>query len=173
MSVYFISDLHLGHRGIVAHTERTEGSWRGGGTTVEEHDEWVMDQLHSVPATKRTLWWIMGDVAMDPNKLRLLAQLPGTQRLIFGNHDKFQTSRYTRYFSGVHGGFKKYGLWVTHIPVHPAELRGHPNIHGHCHHDTLRDDPRYLNVAIEWAPGRKPMELEEVRAHFENLGIAL
>jgi calcineurin-like phosphoesterase family protein len=111
----------------------------------------------------------MGDVAMEVSKLSLIAQLPGRKILIPGNHDLFDTQVYLKYFDKILGGFKKYKCWLTHMPLHDAELRGHYNIHGHCHHNTLSYDKRYLNVAIEWLPEKRPITLDEVREHF-NLG---
>jgi len=134
-----------------------------GGTTVAEHDEWVIGQLLSINPTKRTLWWILGDVAMDIGPLELLRVVPGRKILVIGNHDKFDTNVYLKYFERVCGMVKKYGMWLTHAPLHPAELRGKPNIHGHSHVEQL-DDPRYLNVAIEHLPDMRPITLDEVRA---------
>lgn len=168
MSVFFISDLHLGHKNILKHTERA-GTFRGG-TTVEEHDEWVIQQCLSVGATKRTLWWLLGDVAMEVEKLALLDRLPGRKMLILGNHDLFQTGVYLKHVEAIKGGIKKYNCWLSHIPVHPAELRGLSNIHGHCHHGTLQDDVRYLNTAIEWLPQQRPISLDEVRVLLKGQG---
>lgn len=162
MSVFFVSDLHLGHRSILRHTAGVEGAWRGG-TTVEEHDEWVIEQLMSVHPTKRTFWWVLGDVAMDAEHLRLLDRVPGRKVLVAGNHDDLGLDTYTRHFEQVHGIRKRYGLWITHAPLHPVELRGLCNVHGHCHHHSTRDDPRYLNVCIEWLPDRRPISLDEIR----------
>jgi calcineurin-like phosphoesterase family protein len=165
--VYFISDLHLGHRTIMRHTRDVEGAFRGDpDASVAEHDEWVMEQLLSVRADKHTLWWILGDVAMEVAQLELLRALPGRKRLMLGNHDLFQTPVYLKHFESVHGTIKKYGMWLSHVPVHEVELRGIPNVHGHCHHDSLKHDSRYLNVAIEWV--QHPLSLEQVRSHFDE-----
>ena len=166
MSVFFVSDLHLGHRTALRHSQEA-GAPRGG-TTVEEHDEWVIGQCLSVGPTKRTLWWLLGDVAMEVERLTLLDRLPGRKMLILGNHDLFQTGVYLKHVEAIKGGVKKYKCWLSHIPVHPDELRGLPNIHGHCHHHTLRDDPRYLNTAIEWLPHQRPISLDEVRKLFND-----
>jgi calcineurin-like phosphoesterase family protein len=150
------------------HANDVPGAWRGPGSTVGEHDAWVLDRLLSVPSDKRTLWWIMGDVAMAIEKLELLRQLPGRMRLVMGNHDLFQTGVYLKYFESVHGMVKRYKMWITHAPLHETELRGFPNIHGHAHHNPLRNDPRYLNVAIDWLPDGLPLELEQVREIFRR-----
>ena len=161
MSVFFVSDLHLGHKTILRHG--LEAGAPRGGVTVEEHDEWVINQCLSVGPNKKTFWWLLGDVAMEMDRLALLNRLPGRKMLILGNHDLFQTGVYLKYVEAIKGGVKKYGHWLTHIPVHPEELRGLRNIHGHCHHNTLKGDSRYLNTAIEWLPNQRPISLDEVR----------
>lgn len=161
--VYFISDLHLSHRTILAHCPQR------GGRTVMAHDMWVIEQMLSVkPDEKRTLWWILGDVSMEVEALELLNKVPGRKRLVLGNHDLFDTQVYLKYFESVHGMVKKYGMWLTHAPMHPDELRGKPNLHGHCHAEQIRD-PRYYNVAIEHLPNMQPATLEQVRGVWRSV----
>lgn len=63
------------------------------------------------------------------------------------------------YFNKV-CGFEKYKKsWLSHAPIHPAELRGKINIHGHVHDATITDenglpDLRYFNVSLENTGGR-------------------
>lgn len=179
--VFFVSDLHLGHRSVLYHTSLTPGAYRGGlelvlcsgpenPLAIEEHDEWVVGRLLSVQPTKRTLWWVLGDVAMDREKLKLLDRVPGRKRLVLGNHDVFPIRDYLdlAHFESVHGIVKKYGMWLTHAPLHPVELRDKPNVHGHAHGNPLRDDPRYLNVCMEWLPDGRPLSLEEIRVRIEG-----
>ena len=165
--VVFIGDLHLGHRTIVEHS----GDKRGG-ATVEEHDEWVIAQCLSVQPTKRTLWYILGDVAMNIDRLSLLDELPGRKILVLGNHDTMNSQVYLKYFERIVGGFKKYDMWITHMPMHALELYGRPNIHGHTHYNTLWHDPRYLNAAIEWLPDRRPITLDEVNQAWKRRMVA-
>lgn len=44
MSVYFISDLHLSHKRILEFS----GQYRDWASTVEEHDEILIDRINSV-----------------------------------------------------------------------------------------------------------------------------
>lgn len=50
-------------------------------------------------------------------------------------------------------------LWLTHAPIHPDELRGKKNVHGHCHGHIL-NDKRYINVCVEHAD--RPIPIEEI-----------
>jgi calcineurin-like phosphoesterase family protein len=61
----------------------------------------------------------------------------------------------------VAGIIKYKGFWLSHAPIHPEELRGKPNIHGHVHTNTLNDS-RYFNASLENI-GYKPVSIEEVR----------
>ena len=159
--VAFLADLHLGHRTILKHCPQR------GGRTVDAHDMWVIEQMLSINPTKRTLWWVLGDVAMDITCLELLNKVPGRKRLVLGNHDRFQSQVYLKYFESVHGMVKKYDMWLTHAPLHPKELRGKPNVHGHCHVEQIEEMP-YYNVAMERLPNMRPITLEELRETFKK-----
>jgi calcineurin-like phosphoesterase family protein len=65
----------------------------------------------------------------------------------------------------VYGMVKKYKkIWLTHAPIHPKELRGKFNVHGHVHKQSL-NDKRYLNVSME-AINYKPIDLAAVYKYF-------
>jgi calcineurin-like phosphoesterase family protein len=161
--VYCISDLHFGHKKILQFSER----WREG-STVEEHDEILVAKWNSVVG-KRDLVFVLGDVAFSRTVFHTcMPQLAGRKVLVRGNHDELQCGEYLQYFEDVRGIFKKNGHWFSHAPVHPAELRGCKNIHGHVHHNTVRDhyhevDERYINVCVEACDGF-PIDFEEIKA---------
>lgn len=148
-SVRFIADLHLGHK----HICEFSGPYRGDVKTVDEHDAWIIEQWNQV-VLKNDLVMVLGDVCFDKSKLPLLKKMRGSKHLIFGNHDKFGLQEYLKYFDKVHGFTKYKGrAWLSHAPIHPAELRGKFNIHGHLHFKTMCDD-RYINVSVEKLYGR-------------------
>ena len=70
-------------------------------------------------------------------------------------------------------GLEKYkGAWLSHAPIHPAELRGKINIHGHVHYANVLDetgklDNRYFNVSLE-NTGGCPIALNVIK---EILGV--
>jgi calcineurin-like phosphoesterase family protein len=83
-----------------------------------------------------------------------LKELNGVKRLVRGNHDEFKVEKYLQVFEDVLGITTYKGYWVSHAPIHPVELRGKRNIHGHVHGNTIKDneggvDNRYINVCIE------------------------
>ncbi len=162
-SVAFISDLHLGHGNVLVHTAKVPGAYRGG-ATVEEHDEWVIEQCLSIKPNKHTLWWLLGDIAMHPDRLPMIDRLPGRKILVMGNHDnKIPTLVYLKHVERIVGMVKKYGMWITHAPIHSVELRGHPNLHGHMHKNELWWNDRYFNACIDWIPNNRPITLDELR----------
>lgn len=152
--IYFISDLHLGHKKIL------EFSPSRGGSTVDEHDTWIVSQWNSV-IVKRDIVYVLGDVCFDIEKMKLLSLMAGEKRLILGNHDVFPIEEYLKYFTKVYGLTKYKGFWLSHAPIHPEELRGKPNIHGHVHNNIINDS-RYISVCVEALNG-KPISLTTLR----------
>jgi len=152
--VYFTSDLHLGHASII----KFAGAHGREGSNSKEHDEWIIHSWNSI-VRKRDLVWVLGDVAMGGpgtkespgigwTNLAKVAKLNGTKKIILGNHDDMPIEAYQQYFQVVRGMGRHKGHWLSHCPIHPVELRGRKNVHGHVHHNTL-DDDRYINVCVE------------------------
>lgn len=168
--VYFISDLHLGHKSILNFSPDR------GGTDMESHSEWLVDQWNSV-VTKQDLVWVLGDVCFDAAHMAYLKKMRGTKHLILGNHDKFTLKEYFQYFNKVHG-FKKYkGAWLSHAPIHDGSLRKGINIHGHLHANSVKTydftidgmipDKRYFNVSVEPLNGI-PVSYEQILKTLKN-----
>lgn len=166
-SVLFVSDLHLGHKAILDYAKKAIplGAHRGG-TTVAEHDDWVIDRMLAAKPNKNTTWWILGDIAMEEACLLLLDKVPGRKNLIMGNHDLFNTRSYLRHFYDIRGSIKRYGMWLSHIPVPTGDLLGVPCIHGHQHYYPLRGDYRYFNACIEFLPNNIPVSLDYLREEW-------
>jgi len=165
--VYFISDLHLGHTNIL----KFSGALRDG-DTVEEHDQILITKWNST-VRKRDLVYVLGDVCMHKS-LDILGELQGRKVLIRGNHDTHSTEEYLKYFEEVYGIVKYKRFWLSHAPVHPDELRGCKNIHGHVHSSSIKIvqehngfsypeyDKRYINVCCE-VNNSNPIPFEDIR----------
>ena len=81
MKTYFLADMHLGHKNILAYDNRPF-------TTIEEHDQFIMDAwLKTVNPEDRV--YILGDVSWHSSvkTAGFLNELPGKKVLITGNHD--------------------------------------------------------------------------------------
>lgn len=157
--VYFISDLHLGHKNILNFTKGHRF-----GTSVDTHDFALVSQWNSV-VTNRDTVWVLGDVCFDIEKMPLLEEMNGNKKLVLGNHDKFDIGVYLKYFSKVAGLVPYKGYWLSHAPIHPNELRGRKNIHGHVHLSSIEDE-RYINVCVEMSAG-VPRTLEQLDPDYE------
>lgn len=139
----FTSDLHINHiRG---------SQWRGF-SSLDEHNNFIIDSFNSVVKNKDARVFIVGDVLFQPaTSMHFLRRLYGKKYLILGNHD-VDPRRYGDIFEGILGSFSVDGQYaVTHIPIHSSQMeRFKFNIHGHEHmmNITIRD-PRYINVNCE------------------------
>lgn len=168
-TLFFLSDLHLGHESALVWARK----WRDG-ETIEEHDQIIIDKINS-RVKRRDHLYLLGDVTWRDYKLFMLDQIQ-TQNLylIRGNHDDLPTTEYLKYFKEVYGIHKKKGYWLSHAPIHPAELRSCRNIHGHVHQNSIKQDAfftetneceydvNYINVSVEPLDGY-PISLEEIR----------
>jgi len=162
-NVYFISDLHIGHKNILGFS----GDLRLGDTT-EQHDAMLIHSIATVCSSKRDILYILGDVCFEIEKMEMLDKIPARKILVRGNHDCLQLDVYAKYFEDVLGMVRYKGYWLTHSPIHPDELRGRKNIHGHVHQNTvkLKDDEvdsRYINVCVENCQSR-PVNFQLIKA---------
>lgn len=154
-NVFFIGDPHLGHRNIVKFRKYL------GFATEPEHREWIMDNWQSVVGNRDKVF-VMGDAAFGEDALKEFAKLNGNKVLIRGNHDDGWTAREAlTYFQDIHGMLKYKKFWLTHCPIHPNELWGKVNIHGHVHKNSV-NDPRYFNVSVENINGT-PITFQEIQ----------
>ena len=159
MSAYFISDLHLGHKNVLKFSPSRQGA------CIEEHDEILIDKWNTI-VSKRDTCYVLGDVAWTRIALQKASRLKGNKHLITGNHDLFRLEEYAVYFKVRPGILKYKGMWLSHAPIHPLELRGKLNVHGHVHTETVPDS-RYLNVCVEALNGY-PISLEEINEKYRN-----
>lgn len=167
--VFFTSDLHLGHQKVLKFQD-DEGNLTRNFTTIEEHDACICDNWVSLVENEDKIF-VLGDVAFTLDGLELLRKLPGRKYLIRGNHDIFSLRDYSYVFEDIYGlyyykGRGKTKLWLSHAPIHPQELRGRCNVHGHLHHKIV-PNATYLNVCLEYTDFR-PISLETVKSLIET-----
>lgn len=83
MTVWFTSDLHLGHTRIVELSHRPF-------KTIQEHDK-ALASRWAGSVRPDDIVWVLGDISVEgsyKHALGLLKSLPGRKRLITGNHDQ-------------------------------------------------------------------------------------
>jgi calcineurin-like phosphoesterase family protein len=161
--VFFISDTHFGHRGILSFPSTKPFRPFD---TIEEHDAELIKRWNSVVGEKDIVWHL-GDFCFGKRNLQLAAYLNGKKRLVMGNHDMYGAYDYLQYFERIMGCVEYKGMILTHIPVHESNMtRFYMNVHGHVHTNTLRKpdgsvDPRYFNASCENI-NLTPVPLDEI-----------
>ena len=140
---YVTADWHFGHKNIT--------KYRPQFATPEEHDEHILEGYRKL-ITKRDTVYFLGDICFNMEAVEKIKDLFGYKILVLGNHDLEKGAYDLRTlwdaFDKVISVKSKKGCWLTHIPIHPEEMRGKFNIHGHTHNHVIQD-PRYANVCLE------------------------
>lgn len=178
--VLITSDLHLGHANAY--------KWRPF-ESMQEHDSVVFGKLIDY-IQPRDVLWILGDVILHPEAVKYITAIKtklgnkGKLYVCLGNHDsdkgrdREQAGIALRHLvDEVHGVVSRYGFWLSHAPIHPNELRGKKNIHGHVHSNTIRlpdgpltqgaIDTRYINACPE-ENDFLPINLQELRSELNG-----
>lgn len=154
-NVWFISDIHAGHKAICKY--RTQFA------SEDEHYNTIKENYHAA-VTKRDHVYFLGDIAFNKGRLDDIATWTGEKKiLICGNHcrDSLTMQELCDAFDEVYSLKKYKEFWMSHAPIHPNELRGKFNLHGHVHQATI-DDKRYFNCCLE-NTNYAPISLEEIR----------
>lgn len=141
-TVYFWSDLHLGHKNI--HKFRTQFK------DEQDHFEYIKSTWKAT-VNKHDKVFILGDCCFTLKALKEFETWAGRKVLILGNHDtdrKLSMQDLMYYYDEIHSLYKHKEFWLSHCPIHSDELRGKYNIHGHTHHHVINDN-RYINVCVE------------------------
>lgn len=158
---WFCSDLHLGHDNILR--------WRTEFSSADEHNSFMVDSINDAISKRDTLY-ILGDSAINHKGLDLLREIKPCFKkvLVLGNHDierGLKISDFFTVFDSIHALLPFKEFWLSHPPIHPNELRGRINLHGHVHSATIPDS-RYFNLCPEnLVPlvGRPIIKLDEIR----------
>jgi calcineurin-like phosphoesterase family protein len=147
---YICSDLHLGHKNICKYRDEF--------ISDESHDLFIKKGLEEVDG-KKSMIFFLGDIALDYESLEFISKLKARKVLICGNHDLDRQvnkmSDLVEVYDDVYGLYKYKGFWLSHAPIHPCELRGKKNIHGHTHRYLMLDseskvDNNYVNVSMDY-----------------------
>lgn len=167
MSTYFISDLHFGHRNVLAFDNRPFD-------TIEEHDEALIQRWNERVTAKDEVW-VLGDISWyDPRKTaELLQRLNGTKRLCIGNHDaKLLTQKCVREqfaeitdYKELKLGDKMVILCHYPIPCFKNHYYGWYHLYGHVHN------------TFEWniteRTKREMIELYDKECRMYNVGCMM
>lgn len=170
MRTFVAADLHFGDEGLCTRYQTQDGSrLRLFGSAAERDEEIVRRWNETV--TEGDLVYVLGDVGRRANacSVRLLA---GRKRLIAGNGDDIMAIANGGLFETIAVAKNLPGFLLTHIPIHPSQLRrGMVNIHGHLHARTVGDS-RYICVSLEQT-NYSPMALDRITSTTPDLASAL
>ena len=157
-TAWFVGDIHRGHKNIHKHREFP---------SQEEHDALIKENYHKV-VTKRDAVYFMGDTAFTHEALEEIKSWTAESKvLIVGNHDLergITMQDLVNTYDKVYSFVKYKEFWLSHAPIHPDELRGRVNVHGHVHGKTL-NDCRYFNTSLENI-NYTPINVETMRARI-------
>lgn len=151
--IWFISDTHFGHDHIIPYGERPFAN-------VAEMDE-ALATNWSERVKDEDLVYHLGDIAWTHNGLRLFEKLPGTKRLMLGNHDHGKECAPLVQRLELYREFDDEAFVASHMPLFPELGLAPINVHGHVHHIDV-GHPRYVNISVEKTQYR-PLHIDEVR----------
>lgn len=162
---YFISDLHMGHFGIIDF-ERTDFS------TIEEHDNYIANFMNSLSKKLKPgdEVWNLGDYGLVDYLYFTdwIHQAGAKAYYMYGNHDRqSDLPMFEKYFDQVflYPTFLSQKLVVSHFPVavYPDTI----NVHGHLHASKL-SDPNHMNASIHVA-GYHPITDRCIGSRYKEL----
>lgn len=167
-TLWFTSDTHFGHAGIIQHSHRMF-------RTVDEMDEVMMERWNERVKPNDHIFFL-GDFSFHRpvRTLEILAGLNGIKYLIRGNHDRNNLS--TACVSMFDGGADHYHeitvgsqlLVLCHFAFRSwnGSHHGSWNLHGHSH-GNLPSQGRQLDVGVD-THEYYPYSFEEVAMDMET-----
>lgn len=129
--IYFTSDLHLGHKGIISMQHRPFAS-------VEEMNRTILTNYNAV-VNKNDTVYILGDICHHMNvdtANDIIARMNGRKYLITGNHDKkYDPELFAdiRDFMTVSLNGRYFTLMHYPMMSWPKKNSGSIQLHGHIH----------------------------------------
>jgi len=131
LMIYFTSDLHLGHRGIIAMQDRPFVS-------VAEMNQVLLANYNTVVHRDDTVY-ILGDICHHlklSSANEMIAQMNGKKILITGNHDKkYDESLFREICDFKTTSLNGIYFSLMHYPMlsWPKKNSGSIHLHGHIH----------------------------------------
>lgn len=172
-NIWFSSDFHLLHPKIVSICDRP--------TTVEEHDDWLIDRINSV-VKKKDMFYILGDISMANKEKteKLLHRINGIKVLIEGNHDTsiknstvWLKSVQRENFTFNSPSYPNIHIVLDHFPLASWERKVHGAMHLHGHtHNRFVNRGLSFDIGVD-ANNYLPLNLEQVFDKMTKLSLDL
>lgn len=174
MPIQFISDLHFGHKNVLAYDNREFPS-------IEAHDEELIRRWNEAVCPGDDVW-ILGDVSWyGPMKtIEIFERLNGTKFLCAGNHDKklLKSADFRSVFAEI-VDYKElqitsgFGIVLCHypIPCFNNHFRGWVHLYGHVHNSFEWNMTKQFKYDME-ALYEKPCRMYNVGCMMPYMGFA-
>lgn len=154
MSIFFISDLHLGHHNCLSFDNRPFKS-------LDEQDSVIIKNWNSKVSTDDTVW-ILGDISWYNSSytIELFNKLNGKKCLCIGNHDKklLKNKQVRDLFDEITDYKELYlnkntGVVLSHypIPCYNKHFYGWYHLYGHVHNSfewNMMEHDKYLMTEL-------------------------
>jgi len=164
MKYWFVSDLHLGHMGIIRHCKYPFSSF-------EEMNTTLIENFNDCVKPKDTVY-ILGDFAWKKYD-HLIHTLNGIKYFIKGNHDKNRMDQEKMAFEWM-GEYKRIiingqVIILFHYPMREWDgmYRGAWHLHGHTHGNLPDRLPNSLDISVNNLYGLRPISFEELQEIFK------
>lgn len=140
-----IADLHLGDETVCGRS--TRGAARRPFKDADEMAREIVRRWNETVRPDDTVY-VLGDIGRGSH-VRSIHHLNGRKHLVAGNGDHLCAIARSDLFESISVARWMPGVLLTHIPIHPSQLRGRAiNVHGHLHAASV-GDPRYHCVSVE------------------------
>lgn len=170
MQIYFSSDLHLGHRGIIDFQNRPFQS-------VEEMNRTLIHNFNSVIHANDVLY-LLGDVTHripESEANGLIKKLKGRKILIRGNHDgDYDPTLFEGIYDYKEFNHEKMKYVLMHYPLMEWNRSRHNSsihLHGHIHSDGQYNEENRVNGILRYDVGVDanhyyPVSLQYIQQYF-------
>jgi len=164
-NIFLIADTHFGDQKL-CDIQFFNGEKYRPWDKASDMDEALIGNWNKVVG-RNDIVYHLGDVAVQKEKIRLLAKCNGVKILIKGNRDNFELFNYVAYFSDVKSSYVIDKFILSHIPLfHACIKNGMVNIHGHLHRQEIKNN-KYLNVSVEKINYR-PISVDEIKIKLDR-----
>lgn len=166
MSVYFTSDTHFCHLGVITKERHTWCS------SIDDMNQRLIVE-HNAVVKPEDVTYNLGDVSFAGlgRTAEILRQINGTYRVVPGNHDDKKMLRRLVEMELIELlpplfdlKVDQHRIVLCHFPLLSWSRMQHGalHFHGHCHGSLTEVDSRRADVGVDTAFGHGPVLLETV-----------
>lgn len=165
---WFTADLHLGHKNVIAHSNRPFSS-------VEEMDSTLIANWNKRVCLTDTIY-VVGDFTLGADHDKYLSQLKGDKILILGNHDQESVARHSLGWKAVYKmlelRYNKQTIVLCHYAMRVWNKSHYGSLHLYGHsHGKIAPTAYSCDVGVDcW--NYQPITLNEAIALMRMVGTA-